>query len=501
MMKHSSSKIFRISSSVFVALYIAFATIFFTACSNSETVGAGVEESAVVHCKDADTNDSPAQEEITTKKDSLRANTIISKPASKDSVHSQEVAKTTIPNDSSKADVTIAEPASVDSICTCEIDCDSIGDDLTLDDTEYPYAGIPRIVIETKNHRGINDRETEIPAKLQIWGENAPESEVTDLTIRGRGNLTWWLPKRPYTITFKEKQSFLGMAEAKKWVLLANYLDRTLIRNAVAFEIAKKTNLEWTPSGKFAEIFLNGKFLGNYFICEKVQINKNRLNISKDSYLLEFDVNYDEDYKFKTSIKDLPIYIKNLDEPSEAQIAYITAYIDTIECILYRNCRNVAIENYLDLQSFVDYLIVNELTENSEALYPKSVFMYKDTGLLKAGPVWDFDWGTFIERKVNGWKNDNALWYSALLNNQSFRKRIQDNWTQYKNSLKQIPQFIDSLADYIKESNDRNIVLWPISIQSQDFPDKDKSFSEAIAMMKHTYSTRIAKLDSLFYNL
>ena len=500
-MKCSPSKFFRISSSIFVALYIAFATIAITACSNSEAVGADIEESAAVHCKDADAEISPTQEQITTKKDSLKADTDINKPTSKDSIYPNKVAEATTKNDSSMTDTIVTESASIDSVHPHEIVCDSVSECLSLDDTEYPYVGIPRIVIETENHSEIKDEKTEVSAKLQIWGKKSPESDVMELTIRGRGNSTWGKPKKPYSIKFKEKQSLLGMAEAKKWVLLANYLDRTLIRNAVAFEIAKKTNLEWTPSGKFAEIFLNGKFLGNYFICEKVQINKNRLNISKDSYLLEFDVNYDEDYKFKTSIKDLPIYIKNLDEPSEAQIAYITAYIDTIECILYRNCRNVAIENYLDLQSFVDYLIVNELTENSEPLYPKSVFMYKDTGLLKAGPVWDFDWGTFIERKVNGWKNDNALWYSALLNNQSFRKRIQDNWTQYKNSLKQIPQFIDSLADYIKESNDRNIVLWPISIQSQDFPDKDKSFSEAIAMMKHTYSTRIAKLDSLFYNL
>ena len=456
----------------FLVSYVAvLAACAFTACSNSETVGAGVEESAVVHSKDADTNVSPTQEKSTTKKDS------------------------------SRADISILEPASIDSICSREVACDSVNEDLLLDDTEYPYVGIPRIVIETENHQVIKDRETEIPAKLQIWGANAPESEVMELTIRGRGNSTWDKPKKPYTITFNEKQSILGMAEAKKWVLLANYLDRTLIRNAVAFEIAKKTNLEWTPSGKFAEVFLNGKFLGNYFICEKVQINKNRLNISKDSYLLEFDVYYDEELKFRTSVKDLPISIKNPDTPSEAQLAYIKAYIDTIECILYKDCKKYTIENYLDLQSFADYLIVYELTENNEPSLPKSVFMHKDSGLLKAGPVWDFDWGTFIERKINEWSINKALWYNALFKNLSFRKKIQDNWVQYKNSFEQIPQFIDSLAGYIKESSDRNITLWPISTQSQDFPDKDKSFDEAISTMLHTYSMRIAKLDSLFHDL
>ena len=120
-------------------------------------------------------------------------------------------------------------------------------DYIPLDDSEYPYAGLPRIVIETENHREIKDRETEIPAKLQVWGEHAPESEVMNLTIRGRGNESWRHPKKPYAIKFNEKQSILGMPKAKKWVMLANYRDRTLIRNAVALELARKTSLTWTP--------------------------------------------------------------------------------------------------------------------------------------------------------------------------------------------------------------------------------------------------------------
>ena len=374
-------------------------------------------------------------------------------------------------------------------------------DYLPLDDSEYPYAGIPRIVIETEDFRAIKDRETEIPAKLQIWGEKAPESEIMELTIRGRGNSTWKYPKKPYTIKFEQKQEFIGMKKAKKWVLLANYLDRTLIRNATALEIARRTNLDWVSSGKFVEVFLNRKFLGNYFACEKIQINESRLNINEDSYLLDFDKHYDEDFKFITSIKKLPVNIKNPNSPSQEQIEYITAFIDTIECILYEECRNLAIENYLDLQSFADYLIVYELTENTEPKHPKSVYMYKDSGLLKAGPVWDFDWGTYIEEKVNGWRINKALWFNGLLSNQTFIEKIQEEWAQYKKDLEQIPQFIDSLADYIKESNDRNIAIWPIDIQSPSFPDKDKSFDEAISMMKQAYSMRIAKLDSLFNGL
>lgn len=158
-------------------------------------------------------------------------------------------------------------------------------DYLPLDASGYPYTGIPRIVIVTGNHRDIKDKETEIPAKLQIWGENGPESEIMNLTIRGRGNSTWNYPKKPYAIKFSEKQAFLGMPKAKKWVMLANYRDRTLIRNAVAFEIARQTTLSWTPLGRFADVILNNKFIGNYYICEK---NRNKRKQTKHQRRLFF---------------------------------------------------------------------------------------------------------------------------------------------------------------------------------------------------------------------
>ena len=497
----AQSKIFHFHLHALAGVFIALTTYAFTACSNSELAGLDAEEASVIHCRDSNGKDSSTQENIH-KTDSLQSNSPLVNSNKKDTTAQENLGKADfLQTISSQTDSTIIEPENIDSAILSERICDTIIDYLPLDDTEYPYAGIPRIVIETENHQAIKDRETEIPAKLQIWGEKAPESEIMELTIKGRGNSTWGKPKKPYTVKFEKKQSFLGMAKAKKWVFLANYLDRTLIRNATALEIARKTSLEWVPSGKFAEVVLNGKYQGNYFICEKIQIDENRLNIGKNAYLLEFDKNYDEEFKFKSPIKKLPVNIKNPNTPSKEQFAYITTYIDTIECILYGECKNLTIENYLDFQSFADYLIVYELTENSEPLHPKSVYMYKDSGPLKAGPVWDFDWGTFSERKVYGWRINNALWYSALLKNQTFRKKIQDNWLQYKTGLEQIPQFIDSLADYIKESNDGNIALWPIKVQSSNFTEKDKNFEDAIQLLKHTYSARISVLDSLFSSL
>ena len=133
------------------------------------------------------------------------------------------------------------------------------------DDAEYPYAGIPRIVIETEKRQAIKDRETEIPAKLQIWGEKKAESEIMDLTIRGRGNTSWWnMPKKSYKIEFAKKQSMLGMPKDKDWALIANYADKSLLKNYVTYQLASWLGAKYAPKSDYAELYLNGSYLGVY---------------------------------------------------------------------------------------------------------------------------------------------------------------------------------------------------------------------------------------------
>jgi len=374
--------------------------------------------------------------------------------------------------------------------------------ELSIEDFEQPYTGVPRIVIETRKHKAIKDRETEIPAKMQIWSENGPESEVMDLTIRGRGNTTWsFYPKKPYAIKFETKQSILGMAKAKKWVMLANYRDRTLIRNAVAFELARKTSLAWTPSGKFADVFINGEFLGNYYICEKIEVKKNRLELDDDSYLLEFDTSYDEEFKFKTEYNDLPVNIKYPSEPDKIQYNYITDYINETEKALQLDADDSTYLDYIDQNSFIDYFTVYALSTNSEPMHPKSVYMYKDKdSKLFAGPVWDFDYGTFKLNKT-GLINKKTALFHQFFEKDSFKEAFKQRWPVIKDSLGSMNAFIDSLANYVKESNEQNIKLWPINITAHKIGDEEKSFDEAIEMLKKALQNKIKELDKLVPSL
>ena len=370
-------------------------------------------------------------------------------------------------------------------------------DYLPIDDSESPYAGIPRIVIETENYRQIRDRETEFPAKLQIWGERAPESEIMELTIRGRGNSTWWYPKKPYAIKFNKKQAFLGMPAAKKWVMLANYRDRTLIRNAVAFELARKTSLAWTPSGKFVDVYLNRRFIGNYYICEKIEVNDNRLELDEDSYLLEFDAHYDEEYKFKSTYNDLPVNIKYPKEPDSVQIERIKNFIDSAEQAFGANANDSCFLDYVEATSFADYFIIYALATNGELEHPKSLFVYKDGNKkLSAGPVWDFDFDTFNINKL-GFSNRNGIFVEQFLRKKSFHKTLQERWSTTQRGFLEIYSFIDSLSSYLEKSNSLNTKIWPIKIDKYNVGDEHKSFEEAVKMLKGALSSQYSELDNL----
>ena len=151
----------------------------------------------------------------------------------------------------------------------------SYPDSFKPNDKEYPYANIPRIVIETENRTKIKDRETEIPAKLQIWGKKEAESEIVDLTIRGRGNSSWlYMPKKSYKIEFVKKQSMLGMPKDKDWALISNYADKTLMKNYLMYNLSAKLGAFYSPRCEFAELYLNGEYLGVYLLTETIKIGK-----------------------------------------------------------------------------------------------------------------------------------------------------------------------------------------------------------------------------------
>ena len=275
-------------------------------------------------------------------------------------------------------------------------------------------TGLPVVVINTPDSCAITSK-TE-------WVKNAdavihyPDGHVQLLSmtsIRGRGNVTWFhFPKKSYSLKFDKKESIAGMNADKRWVLLANWGDRTLLRNDVAFEIARNTSLEWTPRGTFVELVLNGVYSGSYYLCEKIKIGKGRIDITEmmpddddeavitGGYLMEIDSHEDEDNRFRSEVYGFPYRFRSPDEEtlSAKMFDYMRQYVNQLERTLAndKELQSTRCREFVDFQSFADWWIVNELCHDIDVCKLRSIYVYKDRGCaMKAGPVWDFDFATF----------------------------------------------------------------------------------------------------------
>ncbi|MBR4160170.1 MAG: CotH kinase family protein [Bacteroidaceae bacterium] len=379
-------------------------------------------------------------------------------------------------------------------------------------------TGLPTVIINTPNGASVPPKTADWLKGTYIKVLNVDGTvcyEGTEDNIRGRGNSTWGYPKKPYALKLDSKASILGMPKHKRWVLLANWMDRTLLRNRVAFRMAQATCMGWTPRGEFVEVVLNGKHVGNYYLCEQIKIDENRVNITEmeetdisgdavtGGYLLELDVNYDEVNKFKSPIKGLPYMFKEPDEDvlGEEQYNYMWHYVGTLEAALYDDIRFMTREyaDYMDIDTYIDWWLVHELAFNGEPNHPKSTYMHKDrNGKLKAGPVWDFDWGTFVPTS-QPFRIAESVYYGRLLQDPVFVQRVKERWSVLKPKFEEIPDFIDAEKQKLQKSDQINIQLWPISSRTNG--DETLSYEDAVARMKNAFKTRLQKIDALVGSL
>ena len=377
-------------------------------------------------------------------------------------------------------------------------------------------TGLPRVYITTPGGVGITSKDVYVEdGNIRIFDKNG-ELDLNILSdFKGRGNSTWMMPKKPYAIKLSSKAEVMGMPKHKRWVLLANWVDRTLLRNDVAFEIAKKCPaLPWTPRGQFVELYLNGKHRGNYYLCEHIKIDKNRVNIDEideetpetdlsGGYLLEFDTysNAEINY-FYTKHKNLPVTIKEPDEEvitswEHPAYTYIQNFVNSVEDALEKGDYS-EIEALIDVKSYAEWWLLYNLIGNLEPAHPKSCYMYKKrNGKLYAGPAWDFDCATFIPGR-KGALLTQVLWYGYLFKHDAFKSLVKERWTELKPEFEKVFKYIDEKAEYIRKSNEINLEMWPVTQNVNE--DIDLSYDDAVNRLKEAYQERITELDKAISN-
>ena len=234
--------------------------------------------------------------------------------------------------------------------------------------------------------------------------------------IRQRGNSTrLWYDKKPYRIKFDTKTSVLGLPANKDWVLLANYRDQTKFMNAIAFDMARYMgSFPFVNANRFVEVEINGDYMGMYQLTEQIEKAASRVNIDTSGVLLSLDMDdgpelspnagnnfYSKEYRMPVAVK----YPKNISAERLENIAADFASLEqAIASADYESAQEV-----MDMESFIDFILLQEITRNVELEAPRSMYLYRDgTGKYHMGPVWDFD-GAF----GYGWDEDTKEYFTS----------------------------------------------------------------------------------------
>ena len=404
------------------------------------------------------------------------------------------------------------------------------GDDSHL----YQITNLPTVVINTVDSEEPYDKEHEITGNIIIINDNKIDTDKSG-TVRERGNGSRAFPKKPWRIKFDKKQQVLDApAKAKKWTLINNYGDKTLMRNIVGFEIARRLDMKYVPYCQPVDVILNGEFKGCYQLCDQVEVNPGRLEITEmapediegealtGGYFIEVDAYaYQEISWFESASKKIPVTIKSPkdDEITPEQTAYITNYFNDLESRVFSWRYQDPEKGYralLDIDSFVQHFIVNELVGNTDTYW--STYMYKDRGSDKffTGPVWDMDLGFDNDNRTypiigkasylfnrNGTSAANGMRDFAsrvLIHDSNTKKDISRVWSTARNtrdlSAESLNAFVDETAKLLDASQKLNFVRWPILNESvHQNPVHGGSYESEVEHMKNYITVRMEHLD------
>ena len=350
-------------------------------------------------------------------------------------------------------------------------------------------TNLPTVSIHTQDGVIPYDKETEIVSQITIVSEDGTKVLSEPGGVRERGNASRGFPKKPYRIKFDKKQNVLDApAKAKKWTLINNYGDKTLMRNLLAFELSRKMGMPYTPYGTAVDVLLNGEYKGCYQLCDQIEVKSGRVDITEmtpedntgealtGGYLIEVDAYaYDEPSMF-TSNKGNPVTIKSPDDDAITtnQYEYIRQYFNKMENQW---------KTYLDLNTFLRHFLVGELSGNTDTYW--STYMYKDRGddKIYTGPVWDFDLAfendnrTYPIMNLKDWiyrtkgscaGNMRTFVNNIVVNNSAAKAQLKEIWGEVRQAgltEEYMTDYIDAWEQTLVESQELNFMRWPIMNQ------------------------------------
>lgn len=390
----------------------------------------------------------------------------------------------------------------------------------------YQLTNLPTVVINTEGSQEIVSKEEELSSTVYIISEEGTNLLATTETgVRGRGNASWdQFPKKPYRLKFKSKQSPLGApASAKKWTLISNYSDKSLMRNILAFEASRRIGQAYTPYCHPVDVIVNGEYRGCYQLCDQVEAAEGRVP-AKDGYLIEIDAYAWKEVSAFWSWRGTPVTIKHPDEDdiTDSQRQHIESFFNQMETAALGEDftdPEKGYRKYLDLESFLRNLLVGDFCGNTDLLW--SVYMYKDAtdGKLYTGPTWDHDLSfdnDYRSYPVNA-NNDFIFLFVPSPASDAVRditRRIVKEDPEAKNllaqywnqaleegDLKTLPEYLDQTYVLLQESQELNFKRWDI-LDSQVHMNFQAlgTYESEVNFLKNCLKERLVKFDEYVKN-
>ena len=376
---------------------------------------------------------------------------------------------------------------------------------------------LPVFYIEIEGGKEVKSREKYLSATLTVDTSTAagefPGLNTSQILIRGRGHFSWKFNKKPYKIRFEKKTSVLGLNASKNWVLIANYTDRSLMQNYLAMEMGKvMTNIPYHSNQYPVDVFVNGSYRGVYTFGEQLEAKEERIDLEESftepdtDYLLEVG-GYDEgdvygrDYFHAGTLRYIAIKHPDSTQLTKEQLDFLTDYVrDADEAVRMLD----GYEDYIDVDSLIDWVIIHELTYNLDCCFRRSCYLIKEKGgKLKMGPIWDFDlaFGSFYRYTSGDWATIGSnggyvgvTWMNYLKKDPAFMAKMKARWKQIRQPLLDTAlNSLDEMHVLIKPSAEMNFKVWNIlgkSVSSQ--PSSHKKYN--------TYDKMVQRLRDFIVN-
>ena len=402
-----------------------------------------------------------------------------------------------------------------------------------VDESHMRLTNLPHIYINTFTGSSITSKTNYVLARMWYVDEQNNVTFYDSLEIRGRGNSTWSLAKKPYRIKFHEKEKFLGQgyAKAKKWTLMANHGDKTLIRNALTRELGEFVGMDFNPAAKFVDLTLNDKYVGNYQISDQVEVRPHRVNITEQDYPLAEESNITGGYLleadgftdfqngvtgFYTPRQNSPIRIHypDEDEIDNSQYKYIRNCVYELESRLFGSQFKEPEAGYrplVDSVSLANWYIATEVSGNPDGFYSTYFYKEQDDDRFFWGPLWDYDiaygndnrigdtsrklmtevaFGASVFRAwpVRMWEDP---WFAKLINRR-YREVVDSGVQAF------MLEKIDSLASLLQRSQEKNFEVWGINKRALRECVLYSTYDQYINDLRSYVTTHIPFLETAF---